>query len=504
MTEALGFDLYDDFWRDCWIAATAVSRLRKRQADVDIQNRVTKLLQDFGPQSTKPLSLRIYGTLIKGFCVISNERARSLYSDCERMVLMFARQPFAATDNTIRLPAAKRPRMEAALTLDLDLARVEASEAFDWTQAPLEEGSLLRLGSGGHGVQLLPDEALLLPPASQGFDFAGVAFPGEPGVGSADFNAGWLPRLDVGLDGAAGANMGSGFFGNVQSGEKSETGPRDATGELIHEAASQLVIAEVAPQQELGFNQQQLPQELDVPPPTRILTRRRRQDMLLRPGAVYGFDNEMSMPSDGYELWQADSRELTKPRKRPREYGEEMSDALEQIEHLGPRLRIIVDPPVSASLLGSCRDKNMDAAFGGAWPSHVAAVDTMVQGPVGLLDPSHGLAAPAEGEAQAWQAAGQADVMAGTCNFDFADVDGRGGGLAEAQDDRTAEVGQIIRACLKNSNPPIAMFHDMVPPGVAERTTAACTFSAVLALASAGEFRVSQEGPYGAITISLA
>ncbi|CAE8619926.1 unnamed protein product [Polarella glacialis] len=34
---------------------------------------------------------------------------------------------------------------EAALTLDLDLSRVEASEAFDWTQAPLKDGALLLL-----------------------------------------------------------------------------------------------------------------------------------------------------------------------------------------------------------------------------------------------------------------------------------------------------------------------------------------------------------------------
>ncbi|CAE8608802.1 unnamed protein product, partial [Polarella glacialis] len=161
MPQEVAFDLYDDRWRDCWVAATSTARLRKKQVDLDIQQRVSRLLQDYGPQSDKPLTLRIYGTMIKGFCVINNERARALFCDCERVVLMFARQPFAEGDNKIRLPAAKRQRMEAALTLDLDLSRVEASEAFDWTQAPLEDGALLRLGGVSGGQEALPSLELL-------------------------------------------------------------------------------------------------------------------------------------------------------------------------------------------------------------------------------------------------------------------------------------------------------------------------------------------------------
>jgi len=130
MPQEVAFDLYDERWRDCWVAATSTARQRKKQVDMDIQPRVQRLIEDHGPQTEKPLTLRVYGTMIKGFCVINNERARSLYFDSERVVLMFARQPFTE-DHKIRLPAAKRQRMEAALTLDLDLARVEACEAFD-------------------------------------------------------------------------------------------------------------------------------------------------------------------------------------------------------------------------------------------------------------------------------------------------------------------------------------------------------------------------------------
>ncbi|CAK0796569.1 unnamed protein product, partial [Prorocentrum cordatum] len=161
MPDGMAFDLYDERWHDCWVAATSVARARKKQIDFDIGQRVARLLEDYGPESQKPLTLRIYGTMIKGFCVINNERARALFSDCERVVLMFARQPFSEGNSKIRLPAAKRPRMESALTLDLDLARVEASEQFDWTQAPLEEGALLRLGGGvlQEGFALAPELA---------------------------------------------------------------------------------------------------------------------------------------------------------------------------------------------------------------------------------------------------------------------------------------------------------------------------------------------------------
>ena len=78
MPQDVAFDLYDDRWRDCWVAATSTARLRKKQVDFDIQQRVVKLLQEFGPQTEKALTLRIYGTMLKGFCVISNERARCL------------------------------------------------------------------------------------------------------------------------------------------------------------------------------------------------------------------------------------------------------------------------------------------------------------------------------------------------------------------------------------------------------------------------------------------
>ena len=98
------------------------------------------------------IARRVYGTMIKGFCVINNDRARSLHADCERVVLLFAEQPYAEGLQLPKQPAAKRQRVDA-FTLDLDLAKVQEAEAFDWTQAPLGDSLLVSLDAN----QLPPD-----------------------------------------------------------------------------------------------------------------------------------------------------------------------------------------------------------------------------------------------------------------------------------------------------------------------------------------------------------
>ena len=98
------------------------------------------------------IARRVYGTMIKGFCVINNDRARSLHADCERVVLLFAEQPYAEGLQLPKQPAAKRQRVDA-FTLDLDLAKVQEAEAFDWTQAPLGDSLLVSLDTN----QLPPD-----------------------------------------------------------------------------------------------------------------------------------------------------------------------------------------------------------------------------------------------------------------------------------------------------------------------------------------------------------
>merc|ERR1740117_2222201 len=84
----------------------------------------------------------------------------------------------------------------------------------------------------------------------------------------------------------------------------------------------------------------------------------------------------------------------------------------------------------------------------------------------------------------------------GLCQEAPGDDAGAGGG-AEAQDERTAQVGAILRGCLRRGDAGGVSFEELVPPGAADVQTAACTFSALLALASAGEFHVQQGDPYG-------
>ena len=79
-----------------------------------------------------------------------------------------------------------------------------------------------------------------------------------------------------------------------------------------------------------------------------------------------------------------------------------------------------------------------------------------------------------------------------------------GGCNVEAQDDRTAEVGDIIRKCLRGAKNGVISFDSIMRPGQQERTTAALTFASVLALASAGELSVQQAEPFFAIMLAEA
>lgn len=488
MAKEISFDLYDERWRDCWLAATSTARLRKKQVDIEIDQRVAKLLRDFGPQSENPLTLRIYGTMIKGFCVINNERARMLYCECERVVIMFARQPFAEGDNKIRLPAAKRQRMEAALTLDLDLARVEASEAFDWTQAPLEEGSLLRLGGIGGQISdtLLPSIELLAQADAVGVmpELLDPAFAGDIANASAGYDAGWLPK------GAFDAPV--------------ERKPEKAEAELLDPVMTQLAMMGLEPEGQSGM--QLGPNHEDTKQSAALALKRKRHERaaaaLLRPGMVYGFDAEPMMSATDYDAWQHDSTGLVKPRLRAPEYAQELQIEVVKADHLGPRLRALIDPPDGVflnakssgvdwqmpvqSLLGTVADVAMDGqcipnAFNEApvASSELKALETiLVGGGEGVVyDGLH--------------------LNAADGQFGFAPA-----GDAEVQDDRTAEVGEIIKGCLRKDAGESTAFDYLVPPGSSDRATAACTFAALLALASAGELLVQQSAPFAQILIS--
>lgn len=495
MPDNLMFDVYDDRWRDCWVAATSVTRLRKKQVDIDICQRVSRLLEDYGPESDRPLTLRIYGTMIKGFCVINNDRARSLYGDCERLVLMFARKPFGEGDNSIKLPAAKRPRMEAALTLDLDLARVEANEAFDWTQAPLEAGALLRLG----GAQLLDEEALpsLELPAGNMCGLLEAA----PLIGgdAAMQDSGWLPRVcgsfdEAPLISAPPDPLMSQIVAMEEVNARQPVEPPFGAEKLPEPAAEHQPMADPVA----------MPESAAPPDSLAVAQQRRRRDFDIKPGVVYGFDTEPMLAAREYERWQSDDAELVRARVKPNEYAEQMASVPDVAEHWGSRLRLLIDPVDKASVLGmaSAAEQPGTAVPEGNFVAEPPEIQAMLAAGGDALNafssqpPEFGFPGDVPGMPVAEHAGVLAELAQASTGCETM------GARAEVQDDRTHEVGEILHGCLRKHGMSTVNFSDLMPPTVAVRPTAACTFSALLALASAGEFNVEQATPYGPIAIS--
>mmetsp|Transcript_45457 Transcript_45457/g.89972 ORF Transcript_45457/g.89972 Transcript_45457/m.89972 type:complete len:555 (-) Transcript_45457:67-1731(-) len=550
--DGVAFDFYDERWRDCWIAASSAARLRKRQIDFDIRQRVSRLLADYGPESTRPLTLRIYGTMIKGFCVINNERARALFTDCERVVLTFARQPFTGSGGGLSLPAAKRPRMEAALTLDLDLARVEASEAFDWTQAPLEEGALLRLGGCDDSVSLSGLNATAALPTGDSASLMDMGIGGvppmlDPGAVCEALapvqEAGWISRL-----------------GDAPLGPAPPLEPPEAVlpptphpvPDPVQPPAPEIPVTEppaVGPVP-LAAAEALQPFQAPLQQQQQISVMRKQpkvREVVMRPGIVYGFDDEPMLAPAEFARWQQDHDEFTLPRQRAAMHAETMLALGVQVDRLGPGLRAVLDPP--GSEINSRGNRGLRVGPSGGMPA--AGVTTLIVPPAamastavpdlpdvgplphrlpevqellaggtdtglhapppgtdtGLHEPPPGFHAPPEfveasavapAEPPIWPSAAAA-LTARSAEQEEILVGG-----AEAQDSRTTEVLEIIRGCLRSSGLQSAAFHEIVPPGDVDRATAACTFAALLALASARELTLEQTTPYGQIDVGEA
>ena len=65
------FSIHQELWQDAWIAATSAVRARKRQTDLNVQQRVERLLEEHGPKTSKPLTLCLAGTEMHQVHVIS-------------------------------------------------------------------------------------------------------------------------------------------------------------------------------------------------------------------------------------------------------------------------------------------------------------------------------------------------------------------------------------------------------------------------------------------------
>jgi len=480
------FSIHQDLWHDCWVAATTVLRGRKKQVDFNIAQRVERLLEEYGPESSMPLTLRVYGTMIKGFCVINNERAKSLHVDCERLVFAFSQKPFGDEGQCMRLPPTKRKHADA-LTLDLDLAKVQESEAFDWTQAPLEEGALL---------QLLPQPDMFMPTsldASTTFltqaDMLEVSFPAldvtapmpDPSMTVIEIDN--PMTVDLEAPNALDANLNGQFL----PGGPVEEVPQDACMPPPDGGAPEFQAPQLAPD---------LLKALEV-----MTVRPRKMARINEPGRVFGFDEEGLVPADVWENWRQDDSAITRALMRPASQVQFMSDP--QPDHSG-RLRMLFeyasDIAQSAGVAhfrqgiptGLGHDQLGDAREAIGRDEFAAPADLAMQGGEMWMD--HRME-----DADNMPPRGDAD-LAFLAAPPSPDAQRRGG--VEHYDNQTKQVGQVIKRCL-SSSPSGASLDDLLPPGSTDRATAARTFHALLALASGGEFSVGQVAPYMPISIAV-
>mmetsp|Transcript_19452 Transcript_19452/g.61078 ORF Transcript_19452/g.61078 Transcript_19452/m.61078 type:complete len:513 (-) Transcript_19452:58-1596(-) len=508
--DLLPFSIHQELWHDAWVAATATARSRKRQVDLDVRQRVEKLLQDYGPTTERPLTLRVYGTMIKGFCVINNERARMLYADCERVVILFSHQGLAEDSKALKLPASKKPRVDA-LTLDLDLNRVRESETFDWTQAPLEEGTLLRL----------PEEQLAALPPVPGAD--------EPSL---------LQQVAL-LDEA---------FPPVDA---PASGPIDVVAEAARTAGTLalLTAAQEAAQGQFDLAAQAMPDQALLPfeqvtvaeePPQK--KRHRGPGKAPPPGHFLGYDNSTVLAPEEYDAWQYDTSEFTRPLCEMATHAALMPRAI-SFDHLGP-LRSLLDPcpedlrmaVTNGDKLGLLRSIPGGRGAGatlpevqellageGMQPETLSAI--LAEPPEALPVPrggifGGGLAAsrpdpfhPYSPEAPLRSTRGALEEIAEVLRPQPheeppEDADGEFAGKDLPYDVQTAKIGAVLRSSLERAGTEGeastrgVTLDDIVPLQGTDRATAAKTFAAVLVLATAGELKVMQPMPYGPIAMS--
>eukprot|EP00927_Polykrikos_kofoidii_P071634 TRINITY_DN67891_c0_g1_i1.p1 TRINITY_DN67891_c0_g1~~TRINITY_DN67891_c0_g1_i1.p1 ORF type:complete len:609 (-),score=88.00 TRINITY_DN67891_c0_g1_i1:121-1812(-) len=553
------FSIHQDLWHDAWVAATSTTRGRKKIVDFNVHQRVLRFIESYGPQSDVPLTLRVYGTMLKGFCVINNERARVLQGDCERVVILFAQQPSVEEAKGIKLPAAKRQRVDA-LTLDLDLAKVREAEAFDWTQAPLEEGVLLQLRAG-----VEDDFSLQLPPSgSDAVGSAGVLpcnvslLQQEPLLDEA------FPPLDapqIEAHEQEVTDVAAAAIATVVE-PRPESAP-DALALLPHANVSFVSGATVVAAGEAVTTEGKV--VLPLASSKRPKRRASRLTRPLMPGHVFGFDEEPLLSIHECDKWQRDVGSITSRCMEAADYAEMMASEKSEPDHLGPLLRLFVDPlaealrPIAAgssmpsiSVLGkvhaqSLQDEPGDnlpglgvaacAAAAGEWPElpptsaatksdgmsgeNAVELGSMVstQAPQrALVDAGTGDLfrpyVPAEPLPCAHGAGAELMSLFSGPHAAFADEHfkrGRGEPQYDRQTERVATVFRKYLAAAKRAgfspskdcvtDDRVLALGDLVPIGTTSAATAACAFHALLTLATVGELKVEQKMPYGPISM---
>lgn len=443
------FSIYEELWHDCWLAATAAARTKRRQVDYDIRQRIGSLMQHYGPQTEMPLTLRVYGTMLKGFCVLNNDRVRGLHVDCERLVLTFSQR--GDDGAALRLAPTKRRHVDA-MTLDLDVGKVREAEAFDWT--PLEPGDLLQLPS-----QLLEGA----PPSQQ--------LPGaqQQEASSLLLRAALLdesfPAIDV-----------------------PPTEPLDLSLPLALPPPAQPPVLPTLRLDDMDL-ELQLPDVFaasqgalaPAPPPRRLLPK------LLEPGHVLGFDAEVCLQHD-----EIDVEASVFPLSGPLSYFELLPD---EVPGRFGALAFLLDVTGAAAAAPRAPRAALPA-IGWQPPARAPPAEW---GEAEAREPPLEAARGADEElARALGAGAPAEAAEPSKK--------RHKGEAPRYDDHTAKVGEVLRRYVAASAGAerCITLDDMLPPGKTDRATAARTFHALLTLATAGELVVDQRAPYVPVAIAVA
>eukprot|EP00929_Paragymnodinium_shiwhaense_P062837 TRINITY_DN31389_c0_g1_i1.p1 TRINITY_DN31389_c0_g1~~TRINITY_DN31389_c0_g1_i1.p1 ORF type:complete len:530 (-),score=149.57 TRINITY_DN31389_c0_g1_i1:111-1700(-) len=522
--QVAAFSIHEELWHEIWVAATASARSKKRSVSFEVAPRVQKFLLSYGPSTDKPLTLRVYGTMLKGFSVINNEKSKALHNDCERVVLLFNQRPLVSGDAAARgeKTPAKRQRVDA-MTLDLDISKVKEGETMDWSQTPMKEDALLQLRLGTDlDTALVPlpaPEACggQLVPLCNGIADDTGKFPELAALQAEAFPP--LPAQQMEEEVAAalfGAQGGLEAF-PVQESTAAGSGSRPAKGQQKRKQD------ELQPVEGEAQDGQLVPQSEEAP--ARLRPKARRLPRLPEPGHVTGFDVEPTLSERVLASWRQAGDTLTAPRASVADYASILLQQTPAPDHLGP-LRFFLDPPMKmwASLLSTPAPVAIAGRQTAAEPNAAVAVQgSEVQGAGGAQQENPLLVAPPADDTaveepdpfrpysprpQARLAKGADEELAGVLAGP-ASVDDQAGAKMDnidAKYDMTAaKVGSVFKRVLgkcKKASEQVC-FDDMAPPSNTEKAVAARTFHALLTLATAGDFAVAQELPYGPIGISL-
>lgn len=119
-------------FRDVWVAATVPSKIKLKllkDAQYVMCADLQELLSAHPPGQKQSLTLRLYGTLLKGFAVLHLKRTLQLGSDCEQTIARF--------DESTRHPHFLQGARDPALvTLDASLADLELAVEVQLPELP--------------------------------------------------------------------------------------------------------------------------------------------------------------------------------------------------------------------------------------------------------------------------------------------------------------------------------------------------------------------------------